>query len=105
MAEEDEDDPHVTSTMACAICAASPKEMAKRNGNFTPKPHMLLYGIRPLHSKIQLTNWIIKYRLHYQFKNWQARGETNQDIRHSHHHYQPILTRVFHRSNLNEVGI
>ena len=44
---------NVTETILLQICGCGPKEMSKRySPKFTPKEHMLLYGLRPLHTKV-----------------------------------------------------
>ena len=73
MVEEEGEDGR-SATTNCPYCGASPKQMADPNAVFTVRPRMLLYSIRPLHSKMCSTNWAIKYRVYLPFKKWQARG-------------------------------
>ena len=74
MVEEEGDEDTRSATTNCPVCGASPTQMADPNATYTPRPRMLLYGIRPLHSKMCSTEYFIKFRVYSAFKNWQARG-------------------------------
>ena len=58
--------------VSCYVCGATPRQMGKRHGKFTPREGTCECGFSPLHARMRAFEWFCKTAIYSEIRSYQC---------------------------------